>query len=70
MEKNTLATLVATSMLSALSANDSIIQDQNNDSSIHETVTPFKDVLTCGQCKGPYRPTTSYSVNDDDRSSQ
>ena len=56
MEKNTLATLVATSILTALSPDASIVQDQCNNSGIHETITSSKDMHTCGQCKGPTRP--------------
>lgn len=70
MEKNTLATLVATSILTALSADASSIQDQCNDTGIHETITPFKDMHTCGQCNIPNRPIASSNVDDDSRSSQ
>jgi hypothetical protein len=65
MEKKTLATLVATSILSALSAEAPNVQDQCKDSCIHEIITPFSDMHTCGQCNKPNRPIASRTVDND-----
>jgi len=58
VEKNILATLVATSILTALSADASNLQKQCDTLAVHETTTFAGDILTCGQCNQPQQKQT------------
>lgn len=56
MENNhKLATLVVTSLFTALLTNGSNSQMVSLDANFHETEALGIEMVTCGQCNGPYR---------------